>query len=664
MRPFYLEELLIRAYKSLARLRPRLLLVFALAALTAFVMSGCSIGPLEIGGSSSATATPISGQGTSGTAVSGNPASAAPAATSTPAGKSLSGKVVDAYTNQPIGGAEITAAGILTETTSDGAFSFDSLPLNARLTAKADGYAQGDVDPGSSSNLTIQLKPNTISGRVTDGSTGKPLAGVLVKLVFPVAQPVTGTTTVTTTNEVTATVVPTATQPTTGTMGYGKGLAAPPREVLLAPDSTATASTGGSSSPVTATQVLTPSTPLPPTATPTPKPIPPTGPGFVAVYTNEDGSYFFKDVPQGAMLTFKMPGYKLTKVPASDAAKKDVALDVFQVHAAYITAPVAATKNMYDPLVDFISNSRFNAVVLNVQNDNSEWVFDTKDPDAVNANNTDVFMAHMADKVKALHDKGLYVIARVVTFQQPTMAKARLDMAVKSSVTGKAWLGGQLNQQAWIDPSNPIVQDYMLEMTKEVLSLGFDEIQYDYVRFPSDPAPKEPGDPVFMNAPTNIAKAQVLQQFLKKAHDLIEPTDAFMSIDVFGYTLWPDREEGPVNGSIGQVFEYLIDNTDYMAPMIYPSHFSPGESGCAHPAGCAYLMVHKSGEFAMKRFAGHKAKYRPWLEDFDWPPSYDYTSPGTTKVQEQIQAASETGAWGWMMWDPANDYEPRAVFKK
>ena len=79
----------------------------------------------------------------------------------------------------------------------------------------------------------------------------------------------------------------------------------------------------------------------------------------------------------------------------------------------------------------------------------------------------------MPERVKALHDKGLYVIARVVTFQQPTMAKARLDLAVKSSVTGKAWLGGELNQRAWIDPSNPAARQYMLDMTKDVLSLGF-----------------------------------------------------------------------------------------------------------------------------------------------------------------------------------------------
>src|SRR5205807_10622676 len=104
-------------------------------------------------------------------------------------------------------------------------------------------------------------------------------------------------------------------------------------------------------------------------------------------------------------------------------------------------------------------------------------------------------------------------------------------------------------------------------------------------------------------------------------------------------------------------------HTDYVAPMIYPSHFNPGELGCPKPEKCAYKIIHQAGVYAEKRFAGHIAKYRPWLEDFDWGTT-DYTSPGTTKVTEQIQAAYETGAWGWMMWDPWNDYQPRSAFKK
>lgn len=626
--------------------------------LTSVLFSGCSVGPIELGGTQAPNSqTPTAATGSSA-GQNQTPTPAAPSATPTTAGRSLTGQVLDAYTSKPIGSVEITAGDVLTETTPDGVFSFDSVPLNAKISAQAEGYSAVTVDPASSGNILVKLRPNTITGRVVDGSTGKPLAGVLVKLTWAAAVTTTGT--ITGTAPVTATVAPTATQPTTGTLGYPRILAAP------AALETATTPPGAAgTSAITATQVLTPSTPLPPTATPTPKPIPPTGPDFVAVYTDDSGSYFFKDVPENATLTYKIPGYKLKKVPAPDAAGKDTALEVFKAQAVYITAPVMSFKKMYDPLMDFItSGSKINAVVLNVQNDNSEWVFDTKNQEAIDADNTDIFLPDMADRVKALHDKGLYVIARVVTFQQPTMAKARLDMAVKSSVTGKAWIGGELNQQAWLDASNPASHKYVLDMTKEVIALGFDEIQYDYVRFPSDPAPREPGKPTFMNASTDTLKAQALQTFLKQAHDLIEPTDAFMSIDVFGYTLWPDTADGPVNGVIGQVFESMIDNTDYMCPMIYPSHFSPGESGCPKPAGCAYKMVHRSGEFALQRFAGKKAKYRPWLEDFDWAPNFDYTSPGTTKVAEQIQAAEETGAWGWQMWDPANNYEPRSVFKK
>ncbi|MFL5733877.1 MAG: putative glycoside hydrolase [Chloroflexia bacterium] len=638
-------------------------LTLILMGLLALLLAGCSLGPLSFGGTPSAGTPSAQGGAASGSTTTGTTGATAqaPQPTDTPAKRAITGKVVDSVTSQPIANAEVTAGGILTETTTDGQFWFDALPLSVKITANAEGYAPLDLDPGSSSAVEIKLRPNSLSGRVTDAKTGKPLAGVLVKLVKP-ATPQAPAMPAVTNTEVTTGTTPAA--PTTSTLFLSKALAAPEAASLFASDTeTPAASDNASSDSNTPTEVPDTSTPVPPTATPTPKPVPPTGPDFVAVYTDDNGSYFFKDVPPGASLTFKMPGYKLTKVAAIDGPKKDMALEEFKPEAVYITAPVAATKSIYDKLLAFIATSRVNAVVLNVQNDNSEWVFDTKNKDAIDANNTDVFLPNMPDIVKDLKNRGLYVIARIVTFQEPTMAKARLDMAVKSSVTGKAWLGGELNQQAWLDASRPAVQDHLVDMTKEVLQLGFDEIQYDYVRFPSDPAPKEPGRPVFSEPMTDTTKAMAIGQFLSKAHAVIEPTDAFMSIDIFGYTLWPDKEGKPMNGVIGQVFEYLVDHTDYVAPMIYPSHFSYGEQGCNKPAQCAYKLVKKSGEYAAQRFEGKKAKYRPWLEDFDWPGA-DYTSPGTTKVAEQIQAATETNAWGWMWWDAANEYQPRAAFKK
>ncbi|MGA7731205.1 MAG: putative glycoside hydrolase, partial [Chloroflexia bacterium] len=509
-----------------------------------------------------------------------------------------------------------------------------------------------------------------VSGRVLDGTTNQPMPNVLVKLVLPApAAPVTPTQPLTPTGVLTPTEQLTPTAPATDTQALGKVIAAPLEASLVLTSPTATTlkptltPLGPTRTPAPTNTPAPTSTPMPPTATPTPKPIPPKGDGFLAVYTDEGGNYFFKDVPEGATLTFKMPGYKLTKSNV-DAAQKDVALEQFKAEAIYITANWAASPDLLEETLDWVKESRINAIVVNVQNDASEWVFDTQNEDVLAANNHDKFMTDMADFVKDLQSRDLYVIARVVVFQQKTMAEQRPEWAVLSSESGGPWKGGYAGHQKWLDASNPAAQDHMIAMTKEVLQLGFDEIQYDYVRFPSDPAPSEDGDMIFSaGAITDTGKVQALKGFLKKAYEVIQPTDAFLSIDLFGYTLWPDRDGRPILGVIGQVIPELIEYTDYICPMIYPSHFSPGEQGCDVPARCAYELVHKSGEYAQELFAGHRAKYRPWLEDFDWPGA-DYTSPGSKLVPDQIRAAAETGAWGWMMWDPAVNYEPRSAFEK
>lgn len=588
-----------------------------------------------------------------------------PSPTMTP--RALIGSVTDKFSGKPISGAEVTANGILTATAADGMFYYDDIPLNAKLEAKAGGYHEVTMETGVANRVDIKLAPSTLSGRVLDATTGQPLANVLVRMTLPSASaPVTGTQPLTPTDTLTPTV--TVTVPATDTQRLGKVLAAPISANLvmtsvIAP--TATTKAVGPTNTTGPTNTPAPTkTPLPPTATPTPKPIPPMGDGFVAVYTDEGGNYFFDNVPEGAIVTFKMPGYKLTKIDTIDAGTKDVALEQFKVEAIYMTANWASSSDLLEDTLNWVKDSRINAVVVNVQNDASEWVYDTQNPDVLAAGNHDKFMKDMSELVTDLKSRGLYVIARIVTFQQKSMAEAKPEWAVKSSTTGKPWKGGYAAQQEWLDASNPAVQDHMVAMTKEVIDLGFDEIQYDYVRFPSDPAPSETGEMVFSAGPiTDTGKVASLKQFLTKAYDVIQPSDAFMSIDVFGYTLWPDRDGAPILGVIGQVIPELIDHTDYIAPMIYPSHFSPGEQDCDVPAQCAYELVHKSGEYAQDLFAGHRTKYRPWLEDFDWPGA-DYTSDDSTLVPDQIRAAAETGAWGWMMWDASISYDPRSAFKK
>jgi hypothetical protein len=659
-----LEEKLNSKPRIPDRKVPQLIIAWGVCLLATLYMAGCSIGPITIG-EPDATPTPPG-----------------PTATATPPPRALTGRVEDAFTGKPIEGAEITAGGVLTATAADGLYYFEDVPEGSKMIVSAEGYSSVEIETGTSNEVPVKLRPSLVTGRVTDGSTGKPLEGVLVKLVLP-STPTPETETLPVPDIITATVVPTSTEESIQP-GFGKALAAPQPQAAATrtaarrtptrstarstptrstPRRTATPTVEDEESEEEAAPTRTP-TIAPPTPTSTPKPPPPTGDGFVAVYTDANGAYSFKDVPPGSSLTFKMPGYKLTKVPLTDATEKDIALEVFKAEAAYITANVAASKDLYDDLIEFILDSRINSVVLNVQTDASAWVYDTKNEDAIEAENTDIFLEHMPEIVRDLKEKGIYTIARIVTFQQKTMAENRPEWAIKSSVTGKPWRGGSNGQHKWLDASHPEVQQHLIDMTKEVLALGFDEVQYDYVRFPSDPSPGESMRTMVFSRPlTDTGKALALQQFLKKAHDTIEPTDAFMSIDVFGYTLWPDRDGEPILGVIGQVLEYIQDYTDYISPMIYPSHFSPGEQGCANPAVCAYELIKQSGIYAQKRFEGRKVKYRPWLQAFDWG-RVDYTSPGTTKVLDQVRACEETDCWGWLWWDPANVYEPRSAFKK
>jgi hypothetical protein len=126
-----------------------------------------------------------------------------------------------------------------------------------------------------------------------------------------------------------------------------------------------------------------------------------------------------------------------------------------------------------------------------------------------------------------------------------------------------------------------------------------------------------------------------------------------------GSTAWPDQNGQPLNGAIGQVFERMIGHTDYVSPMIYPSHFTNGEMGFANPNAHPYEIIKQAGIYTNDRIAGQRAKYRPWLQAFDWMDDVDYEGDPHS-IQVQIQAAEESNAEGWLMWDASNKYKAPA----
>jgi len=574
------------------------------------------------------------------------PANTAVPPSATPAPRSLAGHVLDAYTGKPLPGVHLTGPDGAVDSGTDGAYSLGAVPSDAPVQVSAPGYAPASLASGNGPTLDISLRPTTIKGRVTDSATGKPLYGVIVRIDLPAGG-------VDTTPAPAAPVTATLT-PRSSALGLQGVLPAwQPRLVLT--DTGATATVPANDSPAGSPTAVA-GTPVPPTPTATPPPVMPTpfaNDKVIIAVTGPDGNYSIDNAPLNPTLTFKLPGYKLVHVPLGRSAGADAALEPFVAKAIYMTANAAAYDPLYKPMMELADNTEINAIVLNIQDDTAHVVYKTGVQMAVDSGAVAPLLPNIKDVVAELHKHNLYVIARMVTFMQPAVADANPGLAVRSKATGKPWHGGYQAQQRWLDPTNPTARQYPLALAREAASLGFDEIQFDYIRFPSDPAPGETWDDMSFSQPADdTTKPQYIAQFAREAHDMLNTTDAFMSMDVFGYTVWPDQNGRPLNAVIGQVFGPLIANTDYISPMIYPSHFSSGELGFKDPNAHPYEIIKQAGIYTAARIAGQRAKSRPWLQGFDW----NHLPYDGHLYRLQIQAAEETGSAGWMFWDPSNVY--------
>ncbi len=654
-------------------------------------------------------------------AATASPPPALPTATQPTAGRSLNLSVTDAFSGKPIVGATISGGAANASTDANGGYSFASLDPGASLKVNAPDYHEATVDTASLAQVTASLIPSTLRGRVTDGTTGKPLPNVMVRVALPEgqpapeqpAQPITATPGAALYHKVqaaplaqalTGTGATTATNASaallylrvSGTDGDGLSMVVAAQKgaerVGIIPEGTVLQVVGpdatnpdnnltyanvqtldGTKKGYCSRQFLAADpgpnqptfTPVPPTATPAPPPKAdllqqPITTSTLITFTNENGEYTLRDVPLNPMLHFKYSGYELTRVQVNNEATKDVALKQFHVKAVYFTAEFAATSDLINKQLAMVDSKEINAVVLNVQtNQTADYhginiAYGGSQIPLLKAAGEDVYIKDMRAFVQKLKkEHNLYVIARISTFVQSDLVQSRPDLAIKNASTGKPIRGGL--GQLWLDMTNPATRAHVISIINEVKTLGFDEIQMDYVRFPSD---TEGGGLVYSVGAIgdHPDKAQWLQKFLSEAYENLRYTDVFFSADVFGYSLWPDQAEGPVNRTIGQVWEYLIKSLDYVSPMIYPSHFSPGELGFNRPNDHPYEIIKQAGVYAAARFArsgDNPAKYRPWLQYFTMNGTLEYTGD---VIRLQKKAAAETNTWGWIMWDASNQY--------
>ena len=311
----------------------------------------------------------------------------------------------------------------------------------------------------------------------------------------------------------------------------------------------------------------------------------------------------------------------------------------------------------YPPLRKHIQTllveTELNAVVMDVKGDRGWIPYTSTIPLAQEVGAQDrIMIQDMEALMRWFQAHDIYTIARIVVFKDNPLATHHSEWAVHDRDTGGLWIDRE--GLAWTDPFLQEVWDYNIALAVEAAEWGFDEIQFDYLRFPTDGEVKRAQ---YSQESTAKSRRAAITGFLAQARETLEPYQVRLAVDVFGYTCWRTDDMG-----IGQVVEDLAQIADVISPMVYPSTYVRGGGlpGYREAVPYPYEIVYYNVRRALERIAGSQAIIRPWLQDF---PDYAYDGRVYTpsEIRAQMRGAREAGAPGWMLWDPRVRYTSQAL---
>jgi len=371
------------------------------------------------------------------------------------------------------------------------------------------------------------------------------------------------------------------------------------------------------------------------------------------VVTDGDGGFTTAPVPPGTTVWVKAPGYERRQL-APDGRDVTVKLAPHPIRAAYLTYYGVADRGIRQRVLDLVARTELNAVVIDVKGDRGLIPYRTSVQAALDAGaQGPVIIKNFEEQLAAWKAQGIYTIARIVAFKDNVRAHARPDLAIIDTRTGKPWTDRE--NLAWMDPFREENWDYLIAVAKEAVAKGFDEIQFDYVRFPTD---GKLGAARYSRPNNATTRLPAIGAFLAKARREIGPTGAFLAADIFGYTAFNANDT-----DIGQRIEELSLSLDYLCPMVYPSGYHLGIPGYRNPVQHPYEVVRESVRLTRQRSQNPAAQVRPWIQDFkDY--AFDRRIFGPGEVTAQIRGAHDAGSAGWMLWNPKNDYTGAALRPK
>ena len=319
------------------------------------------------------------------------------------------------------------------------------------------------------------------------------------------------------------------------------------------------------------------------------------------------------------------------------------------VKGLYVTGPVAGSSR-FDEILEIIDSTGINAVVLDVKNDEGQVTFEMSSGHPSDIGACVGYIRDIDATLQELKDRDVYVIGRIACFKDPVLAEADADCALKTS-DGRAVTDGE--GLAWVNPCNEQTWEYLIGIAEYCADIGFDEIQYDYVRFPVGDVAAQADYGVELG---DTDKHGYIEGFLQLASERIHAKGIPVTADVFGTVIGNEVDVGMV----GQDYVKLAECVDALCPMVYPSHYGNGVYGIpvpdARPYDTVYAALTSSSEELSSVDISDRAIVRPWLQAFTatWVPGH--ISYDEEQIKDQIRAVEDAGYESWILWNAKNNY--------
>ena len=341
------------------------------------------------------------------------------------------------------------------------------------------------------------------------------------------------------------------------------------------------------------------------------------------------------------------------------------------VKSIYMTSCVAGTPSFRDDLVNIVQTTEVNSIIIDIKDFSGGISFDAGNPLLKPYISNRCGASDMKEFIYSLNKKGIYVIGRITVFQDPLYSVNHPEISVQKASDRSIWSDNKGIH--YLDPGAEKYWQYILELSKESYKIGFDELNFDYIRFPSDGPMKDIYYPIsekVINTNPETGKAKVIKSFFEFLNkELREGLNIPISADLFGMTT---TNKDDLN--IGQLLEDALSYFDYVAPMVYPSHYPANFNGWDNPNDHVYDVVNFSMQSAYNRAVEYSEatstpafirnrvspkQLRTWIQDFDYGGNYDIS-----EVRAEIQASYDAGVNSWMIWSPSNRYTIGALEKE